>query len=337
MTFVYRIFLVVLAPFLVMGALETWVLPPNQFTFRAWEAIKVNLLYQALPGPFYPNQSQIFFESGDQDQKNKNRKNLWITDSYGQRNREIPNSGDNYGVIVGDSNIAGCSLDQSDLLSEELKKKTGFLWVNLNYEYVVPWLHPLCRERRPKWLIFELKRGSFLNLQNLGGPVQDPVSSQFYFIASKVDHLTKITWLNKLRAATGSPPCRIETQLQVPHLQIPLQWLQRILAKGVSQRKEADIATFTKMNSVGIIKSHNDRCRALGIDFILVVLPDRVREADPLLEEVKKSGIKIVDFMPTEEYPHGVDLEKYWQKGDSHWTKQGTQMTADKILPILKK
>ena len=43
---VYRNFLLVALPWLVLAVLEAWVFPLDKFTFRAWEAVQANLLTQ---------------------------------------------------------------------------------------------------------------------------------------------------------------------------------------------------------------------------------------------------------------------------------------------------
>ena len=91
-----------------------------------------------------------------------------------------------------------------------------------------------------------------------------------------------------------------------------------------------------KSAPVKILARHAEKCRTLGIDFIVVVLPDSLREADPLLHEMTQSGIKTVAFMPTKEYPQGADLERFWQKEDSHWTKDGVQETANRVVQNLQ-
>ncbi len=43
-------------PLFVLLLADVWILPPEFFTFRAWEALRVHTFYPSLTGPFYPNQ-----------------------------------------------------------------------------------------------------------------------------------------------------------------------------------------------------------------------------------------------------------------------------------------
>ena len=323
-------------PLLGMAFLEAMVLPPDQFTFRAWEAIKVNLFGESLPGPFYPNIRCTFLEAGDSDKKKiKNRKNLWVTDVYGHRNERLPEQGQAYGVIVGDSNIVGSSLDQKDLLSEFLTKRTGDLWINLSHEYINPWEHPACKSNRPKWIIFQLKRGSLLNLPNLGGRGSDPGSQKNQGVLVSVDHATKLSLLNKVRSWVGCRAIAMSEQLQNPHLAIPLAQLQIALAQGYVPRELGACEKFTKMTPLQILREHQAKCESIGIFFILVVLPDTVEEADPLIRQIELAGVRTIGFLPSNTFPRGADLESFWQTDDSHWSKKGIEITAEKIVEQL--
>lgn len=336
MTKTYLKIFLLASPLFVMAYLEAVVFPLDQFTFRAWEAIKVNLFQKSLPGPFYPNIRRTFLEAGDDDKKKiKNRKNLWITDVYGHRNERLPEQGEVYGVIVGDSNIVGSSLDQKDLLSESLTKRTGDLWINLSHEYINPWEHPACKSNRPKWIIFQLKRGSLLNLPNLGGRGSDPVSQKNQSVLVSVDHATKISFLNKARSWVGCRAIAISEQLQDPHLSIPLAQLEIALAQGCVPRELGACEKFTKMTPLQILKEHQAKCDSMGIFFILVVLPDTVKEADLLIRQIELAGVRTIGFLPSNTFPRGADLEQFWQKDDSHWSKKGIEITAEKIVEQL--
>ncbi|NDA26398.1 MAG: hypothetical protein EBZ05_06120 [Verrucomicrobia bacterium] len=332
---VYRSFLLVALPWLVLAVLEAWVFPLDKFTFRAWEAVQANLLTQALPGPFYPGLDRDFLEANDQDPARKKiLRNRWITDPYGQRNRRLPRAGEEYGVIVGDSNVAGCSLDQSELLSEELGRQTGHLWVNLNYEYMAPWDHPLCRIHPPRWIIFELKRGSLMELCRLGGRTDDPGSAANYGRAGGLDRASKMMALNKIRSLISLHALVTSVQFQDPHCALPLSWVQKILAGGFVGRR-TDPKTFLGKDPLEILHHHREACRSRGIEFIVLVLPDTVRQADPLVQKVLDRGIPTVGFLPTAQEPHGANLREFWQPQDSHWSFTGVRECCRRLLPLL--
>lgn len=335
MLWVYRSFLWVALPWLVLAGLETLVFPLDKFTFRAWEAVQVNVLTQALPGPFYPDLDREFLEANDQDPaRNKILRNRWVTDRYGQRNRQLPQPGEVYGVVVGDSNIAGCSLDQSQLLSEELRRQTGSLWINLNYEYMAPWEHPLCKSHPPRWIVFQLKRGSLLELSRLGGWIQDPAESLHFVRSGRIDHATKMTALNKLRSLLSLHALVSSTQFREPHCALPLAWFQRLLAGGFN-RRNTDPKAFLEKPPIEILLHHLQACRSRGIDFVVLILPDTVRQADSLVRELADRGIPTVGFLPAPGRPDGADLKEFWQPRDSHWSVTGVRESCIRLLPFL--
>ena len=101
---------------------ELYVLPINFFTFRLYEALKVEKI---LPGSFYPNMKVSMVETGDLGHHTKYavKKNVeWETDRYGYRKKD---TGVNryQVVIVGDSNVVGSSLNQPDMISEVLERR----------------------------------------------------------------------------------------------------------------------------------------------------------------------------------------------------------------------
>ena len=107
--------------------IELFVLPIHQFTFRVWESLAVKRSFGVLKGQFYPNVEVQKAEEGDLAYYTHcavKKDVTWFTDTYGYRKassrvKRYPL------VIVGDSNIAGSSLSQEELLSEVLEKKLG--------------------------------------------------------------------------------------------------------------------------------------------------------------------------------------------------------------------
>jgi hypothetical protein len=77
------------------------------------------------------------------------------------------------------------------------------------------------------------------------------------------------------------------------------------------------------------------RCEDLGIFFIILVLPDAVREADPLIQELVSAGCHVIGFLPNDRFQNGADLASFWQKDDSHWSAEGMRLTTAKIVELL--
>lgn len=115
--------------FMLLQAIELFVLPIDFFSFRVWEAAVADPY--RYPGGFYPNlhikkdKEYGYYKLGDA-QMNQSKQVEWFTDSYGWRNRpEIEKQGKYDIVLVGDSNFAGCALDQKDTIPEVLAYRSG--------------------------------------------------------------------------------------------------------------------------------------------------------------------------------------------------------------------
>lgn len=322
------------APLLAIAFLEAVVLPKDYFTYRSWEALTVNFFFENLPGPFYPSTKITKWEALDRNPRGPRvRQNEWITDLYGYRNRSLPKLGQKYGVVIGDSNIAGASYSQNEIFSEHLGLKTGFPWVNLNYEYFEPWTHPFCRNQKPAVIVYELKRGYLLTLSKMSIRTGDPLLRNEP-LAVTMDHATKLSALNRLRATWGMSAINLKDQFRDPHLDLFRKGLGRVLFGGV-QKRPGDVYAFKNSSPVRTLIDYTRRCEDLGILFIILVLPDTVREADPLIQELISSRCHVIGFLPNDRYQDGADLELFWQKDDSHWAIQGVEECANEVAKLL--
>ena len=322
------------APLLAIAFLEAVVLPKDYFTYRSWEALMVNFFFENLPGPFYPSTKMTKWEALDRNPRGPRvRQNEWFTDMYGNRNRTLPSLGQKYGVLTGDSNIAGASFSQNEIFSERLTAKTGFSWINLNYEYFEPWEHPLCRSQKPAVIVYELKRGYLLQLSKMGVRTVDPMPGKRE-VAVNLDHATKLSALNWARATFGMSAVNLRDQFLDPHLDLFRQGLGRGLFGGV-QKRPGNVYAFKNSPAVSTLIEYTHKCEDLGIFFIILVLPDTVREADPLIQELVSAGCHVIGFLPNDQYQDGADLESFWQKDDSHWAIQGMEESANEVAKLL--
>jgi len=321
-------------PLLGMGFFEAMVLPKDYFTYRLWEALQVNFFFENLPGSFYPSTKMTKWEALDHNPRGPRvRRNEWVTDLYGYRNRTLPSLGQKYGVLTGDSNIAGASFSQNEIFSERLTAKTGFPWINLNYEYFEPWEHPLCRSQKPAVIVYELKRGSLLQFSKLGIRTVDPMPGNRR-LGVNLDHATKLSTLNRLRAVWRMSAVNLKDQFREPHLNLFRQGLGRGLLGGV-QKRPGNVHAFQNSPPVRTLVDYTHRCEDLGIFFVILVLPDSVREADPLIQELVSARCHVIGFLPNDQYRDGADLELFWQKDDSHWAIQGMEESANEVAKIL--
>ena len=334
MTKTYFRVLLLAFPLLCMAFLEAVVLPKDYFTYRTWEALTVNFFAENLPGPFYPSAKITKWEALDRNPRGPRvRQNEWITDMYGNRNRSLPKLGQKYGVVIGDSNIAGASYSLNEIFSEHLGLKTGFPWVNLNYEYFEPWAHPFCRNQKPSVIVYELKRGYLLTLSKMNIRTEDPLLRNEQ-LAVTMDHATKLSALNRLRATWGMSAANLKDQFRDPHLDLFRKGLGRVLFGGV-QKRLGNVYAFQNSLPVSTLIDYTRRCEDLGILFIILVLPDTVREADPLIRELVSARCHVIGFLPNDRYQDGADLELFWQKDDSHWAIQGVEECANEVAKLL--
>lgn len=116
-------------PFVILQTIELFVLPVGFFSFRVWEAALADPY--RYPGGFYPNlhvkkdKEYGYYKLGDEKLR-QSKPVEWFTDSHGWRNRPQIEQQEKYDiVVVGDSNIAGCALDQKDTLSEVLAYRSA--------------------------------------------------------------------------------------------------------------------------------------------------------------------------------------------------------------------
>src|SRR4030067_1834623 len=116
-------FTLFLLPFVLAIGIELFVLPIDFFTFRVWEAIVVMKHRNRFSGHFYPNIEITKIEEGDLAPHTRfviKKKVRWMTDRYGYRKRDTDLKKHKI-VIIGESNIAGSSLTQEEILSEVLE------------------------------------------------------------------------------------------------------------------------------------------------------------------------------------------------------------------------
>lgn len=169
--------LLLLCPFVILQALELFVLPIDLFTFRVWEAAVADPY--RYPGGFYPNlhvkkeKEYGYYQRGDAS-ADQGKPAEWFTDSYGWRNRPEIEKQDRYDiVVVGDSNVAGSFLDQKDTLAEVLGAKSG----KVCYSYAIGvdpvslfFSDPRMAKKSPGLLVVQTRAGNWssnhLNLSN---------------------------------------------------------------------------------------------------------------------------------------------------------------------------
>lgn len=353
--FAFRIVLF-LSPFILAIAIELFVLPIDFFTFRVWEAVLVKNFRKFLPGPFYPNMKIEKIEEGDLAHHTifaVKKKVLWEIDQYGYRKKNTDRSKHEI-VIIGESNIAGSSLTQKDMLSELLEEK-----LNVSVYPLAPvTITAFFKEKRfinhpPDIVIFASierlipyiempklprKKKSNALVSKLENKIED--NRLFQSIAVFLDRLSKGNMLNYLRAGLRRI---VSNSRDTPLRRNPLLFLN---GKPIIPAITKDY--FDRI--VQVIEGYDHLFKQRGIRFIFLPIPNQeniyyeqyaVKEKPVflknLISELKNKGIESVDPQTAFEEAHQKDLTLLFHTDDSHWNRKGVKLIADLVIETIEK
>jgi hypothetical protein len=109
----------------------------------------------------------------------------------------------------------------------------------------------------------------------------------------------------------------------------PRHW-ESLRRSGFLARK-VSAADLAGQNPETMLTKHAALCRRRGIGFLLVVLSDKIRNADEMIPRLQAKGVSVAGFLPYAERNHGADLA-FWQTQDSRWTAHEVQIAAWKVF-----
>ena len=324
-------------PLVVLCAIEV-MLPSTSFTFRIWEAIASKNGY--LLGPFYPNVDISDTEVGDLVPHSKfaiEKEVFWRTDKLGYRNDSFIATPDI--LLIGDSNIAGCSLSQEETLTHHLKQETGLAVYNLSpadmntyigFRNEGVFMTPRiiiysCIERGIPILlpVNELVRRKYLDIR---------LNPLFQFVAVHFDKLYKSNSLEYLKARTQ--------YLGRQAIQSPNgEDMFFIQGAGAVLDTEGDLLNQASAR----INSYKSYCDSIGCEFIFMAIPNKETifwqlaglERQPTFVErlnhkLNSEGIKTIDMVRV--------FARLLQQGivpyhydDSHWNVHAVKAAAKEI------
>jgi alginate O-acetyltransferase complex protein AlgJ len=335
-------------PFLIAICVELFVLPIHQFTFRMWESLAVKRSFGILKGQFYPNMQVRKNEEGDLGYYTPCaiRKDVnWVTDRYGYRKNNAALK--RYPiVIVGDSNIAGSSLDQEELLSEVLEKKLGQSVYPLAGERLrALFQHDLIRKNLPEVVILAgIERDIPESLPPLRPKdLRSPSSLEdvlrkirlnpvLQTIATVFDRIFKANMLNYFRARinrSGPSLRRIDATQECPIL-----FLQGAEANKASSPERVERA-------VERIKEYSNFMEKKGIRFIFLPIPNKetihyeqLNTPKPafleqLVKKLRELNIEVIDVQKTFDEIYQGTHSMLYHKDDTHWNALGAKTTAN--------
>jgi hypothetical protein len=341
-------YLLLFLPFIAAVFIELFVLPIHQFTFRVWESLAVKRSFGILKGQFYPNMTVQKQEDGDLAYYTRCaiKKDVeWITDTYGYRKA---NSNVTYFpiVIVGDSNVAGSSLSQHELLSEVLERAVGQSTYPLASERLrALFQHDLLKKNPPRIVILEsierdipegfspLKRGDIQKhslTDSMGEALRTNTAIQR--IAITLDRIFKGNMLNYLRArisGTGSSFRRVGSSNECS-----IFFLQGAGVNRLSPDERVERAA-------GRLKEYRDFLEKKNIRFIVLPIPNKetilyksLHTERPdflkrLTRRLKELNIEVVDTQKAFDDFYSKTGDLPYHRDDSHWNGLGVRIAAD--------
>ena len=346
-----------LSPLFFAIFIELYVLPMDYFTFRVWEAVVVRKFRNTLPGPFYPDREITKMEEGDLGHHFRfaiKKKVRWVTDHYGYRKKNTDVRKHPI-VIVGESNIAGSSLTQEEILSEVLEKR---LKVSV-YPYApVGGINSFLKNKRfiedpPDILIFARVERELLDLPILKEPKDGKWASKFRqkmnqnqwiqnFIV-QLDRLYKLNMLHffraSLRRCVASPPESVLPRVSSPFGRI-------LFLQGVEANR--DVSKEKLNQTIQIIISYNNTVRSRGIRFIFVPIPEKENIFHELLKtkrpvflealiaELKEHGVETIDTQKAFEEAFQKNQVLLYHTDDTHWNGNAVRIAADLLTKVIE-
>ncbi len=338
-------------PILMISIFEAFILPPNLFTFRSWEALSFTIVPSLIAqSSFYPNFTLTMKEEGDladHTKKSFAKKTIWITDQLGYRNDKFINDPDI--LLIGDSFFAGSGLSQSETitnkLSSKLRNKASVYSIatgSLN-EFDVLYRNGVIK--KPKLIIFESAERNNICFSPFSRPgsikekvfiLKRQIPSYIHDILIKADRMLRfysIRWIMSRDKSLNAGLIRPNISPIDPKM---------IFLKGKSVTFHSDKELKESFNS---IMSYKKYCDSLGVDFLFVSMPDKetvyfdlvpldtqpdyLFKLDSLLNINGVSTINTLGIYNKERQGKNILLYHY---DDTHWNSTATELIANEII-----
>lgn len=346
-----------LLPFFLALCLELFILPIDFFTFRVWEAIVVRKYRNLFPGHFYPNMEITKIEEGDLAPRTRfaiKKKVRWVTDRYGYRKRNTDLQKHEI-VIIGESNIAGSSLTQEDILSEVLEDQ---LKVSV-YPYApVGGINTFLKDKRfiensPDIVIFARIERELLDLDSLK-PIREKKlfpklkrqiqkNRMIQSLGIHLDRVSKMIMLHYFRASLRRS---IPTPKHFGPKPISSQYGPIFFIQG--RRANEDVSQEKLDKAIQIIKSYNNAVKSRGIRFIFLPIPNKENIfyehlqtkrpvfLEQLISELKSHGIETIDTQKAFEEAFRKNQVLLYHTDDTHWNGNAVRIAADLLIKVIE-
>lgn len=327
--FIYKIlFLSTPLLFLLLEPL----LPLSFFNYRPWEALTYK--HVGIGMPFYPNQELNMTSVGDlcyytkkEIKKNEN----WITDKIGYRNDlfiDKPNV-----LIIGDSFVAGSSLNQDSTLTNLMISKSKNKWTTYNIapasfsNFIALWRKGVLK--KPKIIVFAIAERSIPATINLSNKT---------VVYNNTSYTSVLQNRIKRRYALNFFKARIKNYHGMGIKGISAS--KMFFYNGVNQKNNLNNIPETVRNII----SYKEFCDSEGIKFIFLSLPnketvyfekvpfkyqpDYIFKLDSTLNSNDIMTLNALKVFNNYRQSH-TDL--IYHLDDSHWNSKGVNLIANEL------
>lgn len=338
--------------------------PFNAFTFRQWEALRFNNISLTY-GYFYPLQTITMYEVGDLGRHTPyevKKLTTWKTDELGYRNDQYVYSPDV--LLIGDSFFAGASLTQDSTVGDLLQNKLDSVYnnhlhkvynISINGFEKFEYLLKAKKLSKPKVIVFSIVERSVNSLPEFQSDESISVKQKIknyiinklpYQVPVFIDRLAKQSFLRYLNVKIN--------HLEPAGLFIKQNGVRaekKMLFRDSSNLKifRAEVVTSGSINA---LLSYQKYCKANGIKFIFVPIPDKETiyydkvslnntQSDYLLRldsALKKNDISSVNvFNLFNEKKMTDPATVLYQYDDTHWNSNAVNIVTDALIQKLVK
>jgi hypothetical protein len=346
--FIKKIFLFLFIPVIITATIEE-LLPVTFFTHRPWEALE---FHTSIPhnSKFYPNTTASMDAQGDlcyNTDKAVLRRESWITDKLGYRNDSFIQQPDI--LFIGDSFIAGCSLNQNETITNRVRYK-------LNDKTKVYNMAPCTFSEFDKYIKEGLiKKPRIIIFSIVERDLPDPL---ILYTENKRNKLTDII---KQSFETGNVNVFLDRAFRF----FSIEWVKSkingskglgIPAKGNHNmyflngpndlKKYSDSDAHTSAKTIITYKKY---CDSLGIDFIFMPMPDKetvypeqvpfnkqpnyLFELDSLLNQ---ANIATINTLKIYNHYRESNSQLLYHLDDTHWNSNATDLISNEIINKIK-
>ncbi|MBT3589725.1 MAG: hypothetical protein HOK52_12775 [Candidatus Marinimicrobia bacterium] len=341
-SFFVKILIFIFGAFMILLVAET-AISPTVYTFRVWEALQRKS--RLFIGPFYPNSKISMLEQGGLAYYTKfavEKPVMWQTDSFGYRNNSNPMNPKI--ILLGDSFIAGSSLDQKDLLSVRLQNQIDKEVYNIAPGTINDFI--ALRESKlfgsPELIILSVIERNLVKLRKINRESKIRyfnfrVNRCFTQIATVVDKILRYNSISFLKARLeGKKGTGYQSQNN------PNQYFLR---KNINNKSNL---SYTKINNlVDILYQYKLYCESINTDFLFMVIPNKStihwedagfinkpRNINKLNNALLEANIPFinVDSIVTQ---LNVSGGQPYHLDDTHWNGTSTHMISIEISKVI--